>query len=61
MGPQWPVNSPTKTLWPTDFDLGKMFKAANSQDLKRQRLADRTNLTDDLDSYRVWPVDSQNG
>ncbi len=52
MGPQWPVNSPTKTLWPTDFDLGKMFKSAKSRDLKRQRLADRTNLTDVI-KYRI--------
>ena len=50
MGVQWPVNSPTNYL--SSYDIDKVFKSANSQDLKRQRLADRTNLTDII-KYRI--------
>ena len=50
MGPQWPVNSPTNYL--STYGIDKVFKSANSQDLKRQRLADRTNLTDVI-KYRI--------
>ena len=50
MGVQWPVNSPTNYL--STYGIDKVFKSANSQDLKRQRLADRTNLTDVI-KYRI--------
>jgi hypothetical protein len=41
-----------KGNWPSSYDIDKVFKSANSQDLKRQRLADRTNLTDVI-KYRI--------
>jgi hypothetical protein len=50
MGPQWPVNSPTNYL--STYGIDKVFKSAKSRDLKRQRLADRTNLTDVI-KYRI--------
>jgi hypothetical protein len=47
-----PLIPSTKYGWPSSYDLEKAFKSEKSQDLKRQRLADRTNLTDVI-KYRI--------